>query len=557
MPRSVLPWWPCSGQAGGHGSSTRSGSRSWAPPPLCWTQSSRGPRRKTGRRACSPPRRKREMSSSPRHRADLDRWNAAGMHLVTVLDPDYPLNLRAVHDRPPLMFVAGELTAGGRPRGGGRRRAEGDARRHHPRRRDRRASRRRRIHGRLRAGGRDRHGRAHRGAGARRPDGGGDRYRSRPQLPAAERGAPAADRRPRRGRLAVLARRPAEPAELSDAQRRDVRARRSATVVVEASPTRAARGCRRGSRSRTDGRCSSPRRCSSQPWARELAARPGTHVVRSPERDHGGGRAADARRARSSPERARTMPTVAELTALYANFMLGPRPGPGVCETCFNLTDGYERCYALRARRPWLDAVGADLLQRRAASSCTMRSRATSGSSGEVGARFGVELAAVLWRFLVDARAVRRARGRQRTASSSSRPSRRATSARRAAIRCAGSSASSSGRPATATSGCCGAPTRRVQPRAFSAEKYVAGPTGRRPPVLLIDDTWTTGANAQSAAAALKAAGRRAGRGGRDRPPPQPRVARERPAPKRDRAAIRLGQVRAVRRADRAQAGGT
>ena len=43
-------------------------------------------------------------------RADLDRWSAAGMHLVTVLEPDYPPNLRAVHDRPPMVFVAGNLS---------------------------------------------------------------------------------------------------------------------------------------------------------------------------------------------------------------------------------------------------------------------------------------------------------------------------------------------------------------------------------------------------------------------------------------------------------------
>ena len=41
---------------------------------------------------------------------DLDRWSAAGMRLVTMLDPDYPPNLRAVHDRPPMVFVAGRLT---------------------------------------------------------------------------------------------------------------------------------------------------------------------------------------------------------------------------------------------------------------------------------------------------------------------------------------------------------------------------------------------------------------------------------------------------------------
>ena len=43
-------------------------------------------------------------------RADLDRWAARGMRLVTVLDADYPPNLRAVHDRPPILFIAGRLT---------------------------------------------------------------------------------------------------------------------------------------------------------------------------------------------------------------------------------------------------------------------------------------------------------------------------------------------------------------------------------------------------------------------------------------------------------------
>jgi DNA processing protein len=43
-------------------------------------------------------------------RADLMRWDAEGMRLVTLLDPDYPPNLRAVHDRPPMVFIAGRLT---------------------------------------------------------------------------------------------------------------------------------------------------------------------------------------------------------------------------------------------------------------------------------------------------------------------------------------------------------------------------------------------------------------------------------------------------------------
>jgi DNA processing protein len=49
-------------------------------------------------------------------RAALDRaateiaeWRASGLRLITVLDPEYPENLRAVHDRPPMLFVAGAL----------------------------------------------------------------------------------------------------------------------------------------------------------------------------------------------------------------------------------------------------------------------------------------------------------------------------------------------------------------------------------------------------------------------------------------------------------------
>jgi DNA processing protein len=42
-------------------------------------------------------------------KAEIEAWHAAGITLFTVLDPGYPPNLRAVHDRPPLVFVAGRL----------------------------------------------------------------------------------------------------------------------------------------------------------------------------------------------------------------------------------------------------------------------------------------------------------------------------------------------------------------------------------------------------------------------------------------------------------------
>jgi DNA processing protein len=40
---------------------------------------------------------------------EIERWEARGIDLVSVLDSRYPENLLAVHDRPPLLFVAGAL----------------------------------------------------------------------------------------------------------------------------------------------------------------------------------------------------------------------------------------------------------------------------------------------------------------------------------------------------------------------------------------------------------------------------------------------------------------
>lgn len=41
--------------------------------------------------------------------ADIAAWRDEGMTVLTVLDSAYPQNLRTVHDRPPLIFVAGSL----------------------------------------------------------------------------------------------------------------------------------------------------------------------------------------------------------------------------------------------------------------------------------------------------------------------------------------------------------------------------------------------------------------------------------------------------------------
>ncbi len=40
---------------------------------------------------------------------EIHTWEAEGIQLISVLDPRYPENLRAVYDRPPLLFVSGAL----------------------------------------------------------------------------------------------------------------------------------------------------------------------------------------------------------------------------------------------------------------------------------------------------------------------------------------------------------------------------------------------------------------------------------------------------------------
>src|SRR5437588_8337151 len=94
------------------------------------------------------------------------------------------------------------------------------------------------------------------------------------------------------------------------------------------------------------------------------------------------------------------MPTVAELTALYENFMLGPRAGPEVCGTCFNFTRGYQHCYACAHSEPWLDAV-APISYSVAREQLHHALASYKRLSGEIARRLGVELAAVLWRYLI------------------------------------------------------------------------------------------------------------------------------------------------------------
>jgi predicted amidophosphoribosyltransferase len=199
------------------------------------------------------------------------------------------------------------------------------------------------------------------------------------------------------------------------------------------------------------------------------------------------------------------MPTVAQLTDLYTNLLLNPRHGPGVCEVCFTFTAGYARCHPCQHAARRLDAVAPisysvahDQLHRALAGYKRL--------GGAVARRLQVELAAVVWRFVAaHERCVARAAGVPAFEVVTTVPSSdRVRDARHPLRRIAGELA---------------LPTRaRYEPllvrsdaavgeRAFAPDKYAVARPLAGAGVLLIDDTWTTGANAQSAAAALRTAG--------------------------------------------------
>lgn len=200
------------------------------------------------------------------------------------------------------------------------------------------------------------------------------------------------------------------------------------------------------------------------------------------------------------------MPTVTELTAPYADFLLSPRHGAGVCGACFNLTDGYSRCWACAHGGQFLDAMAP--ISYSVAGEQLHRALALYKRRGGTAAhRVGLELAAVLWRHLSThecclARAAGVGGFDLVTTVPSSDPDRDGE------------------HPLHRLVGSVVRPTRdrhlrllrrtRAEARSheFSAVRYeTTRPDLGGRSVLLIDDTWTTGANVQSAAATLKLAG--------------------------------------------------
>ncbi len=199
------------------------------------------------------------------------------------------------------------------------------------------------------------------------------------------------------------------------------------------------------------------------------------------------------------------MATVRELSAPYENFMLSPRRRPGVCRRCFNLTDGYDHCYTCAHVENVLDAL-APISYSIAHEQLHHALASYKRLSGAAGRRLAVQLAAVLWRYLAlheqcVARAARVTRFGAVTTVPSGDPVRDESHPLRWIV------AEAVGPTRGRHSRLLRRSSVALEPRAFSPGKFIVkGPLSGEA-VLLIDDTWTTGANAQSAAAALKAAG--------------------------------------------------
>jgi len=200
------------------------------------------------------------------------------------------------------------------------------------------------------------------------------------------------------------------------------------------------------------------------------------------------------------------MPTVLELSDPYANFLLPPvRPETvDVCSICLTFTDGYDTCYRCGGRARAADAVlpisySVHMGQLHTA----LRGYKEGWSSSQ---RFTLELAAVLWRFLDRhepclARRVRVAGFPLVTTVPSSDVDRDRTHPLHEIV----------GRLVLHTAdrferllerSDVEAEARTVDPRRFVAKRQLHGEA-----VLLIDDTWTTGASVESAAHVLKDAG--------------------------------------------------
>jgi predicted amidophosphoribosyltransferase len=199
--------------------------------------------------------------------------------------------------------------------------------------------------------------------------------------------------------------------------------------------------------------------------------------------------------------------TVGELSAPYTNFMLGPLPATAadVCGTCLTFTQGYGTCYRCGHQARFTDAVvpiSYSVHFGQLHTALQQYKRAVHAAARPL----ELQLAAVLWRFLAGhERCLAGAAGVDRfelvATVPSSDPRRDETHPLRRIVGEIVEPTRGRYRRLLMRSGT-PVPERTVDPGKYGSTEDLNGEN-----VLLIDDTWTTGANVQSAAAALKTAG--------------------------------------------------
>lgn len=199
------------------------------------------------------------------------------------------------------------------------------------------------------------------------------------------------------------------------------------------------------------------------------------------------------------------IPRLAELSEVGAAWLSTPRHREGVCDVCWTFTGGPPRCRPCTRSEPWLASV-TPVSYSPAGTRLHHALGAYKRRDGAAARRYQLVLGAVLWRWLAAHEpCVARDAGVAELPIVTVVPS--------------GNRHWDAWHPLRQMIGRSVGPTReRYEPllvrspvpvaeHAFSAEKFVVRRRLAGEPVLLVDDTWTTGAGAQSAAAALRAAG--------------------------------------------------
>jgi predicted amidophosphoribosyltransferase len=208
------------------------------------------------------------------------------------------------------------------------------------------------------------------------------------------------------------------------------------------------------------------------------------------------------------------MTTVFELSEPYRNHLVSVLPhGPGVCATCWRAVDpGYRLCYPCRSAH---DAYGRRLADVVVPIALAVKRGQLAhelwhykyDSDTTVRRRLEFRLAAVLWRFLGQHEAhVAEAVGITQFDIVTTVPGTRQRDDEHPLVRIVGTlvGQTRSRYQSLLTLG----PDALVEGRAVLADRYRATRAlTDNPAVLLVDDTWTTGGRAQSAAIALHDAG--------------------------------------------------